>query len=254
MPRRRRQARGCLADRVEARRKSYEAADLEDAIRMFFHAIDEDGSNKLEAHEFAVAQMVVAQLAGEDFDDSAFDNISNWDKTRSGDVTMKEFIPVMRDLCQALPGNRADLVEDIASKASEHINETRRLVGREIRDFFSALDSDETGTLSEDQVQKMAKLAMGLQQELKLEIDTKVPLEQFLSLEAFDKAKDGVVSLSEFIEHFLDFTKKVKLPKKVLVVKLKELAAEARGEWERASLGEVKAAVSGVDAVLSKYA
>lgn len=223
---------------------------------MFFHAIDEDGSGKLEPHEFSVAQVVVAQLAGEDFDESAFDNINVWDKTRSGDITLKEFMPTMRDLCQALPGNRADLVEDIALKASEHIGEMRRLVGREVRNFFKALDHDDTGTLNEDQVQRMAKLAMGLQRELKLQLSSNVPVEEFLSMERFDKAKDGVVSLAEFIEHFLEFTKQLKIPKKELILKLEKLVAEANGEAaeaSRISLGEIKRQVSRVDGVLSKY-
>jgi len=256
MPLRKRTKRGTLADRVEKRRQSYAANELEDAIRMFFHAIDEDGSGKLWPHEFVVAQVIVAQLAGEHFDESAFENINAWDKNHSGNITLKEFVPIMRDLAQALPGNRADVVEDIASKASEHINEMKRFVGREIRAFFKALDVDETGTLNEDQVKRMAQLAIALQQELKLEIDTKVPIEELLSLQRFDKAKDGVVSLSEFIESFLDFTKKLKVPKKELIERLQQLVAEAAGidqVEERADIDEVKRKVTRVDLVLSKY-
>lgn len=223
---------------------------------MFFHAIDEDGSGKLWPHEFVVAQVMVAQLAGEHFDETAFETITAWDKNRSGSITMKEFMPIMRDLAQALPGNRADVVEDIATQASEHINEMKRLVGREIRAFFKALDVDETGSLNEEQVKRMAQLAIALQQELKLEIDTKVPIEDLLSLQRFDKAKDGVVSLSEFIESFLNFTKKMKIPKQELIGRLQQLVAEAEGldqVRERADLDEVKQKVTRVDLVLSKY-
>lgn len=136
MPRRRRRKGGSLCERVDKRRARYEAQDLDKAINMFFHAIDEDGSGKLEPHEFAVAQVVLAQLADEEFNEDAFEDIGNFDKSGDGAVTLKEFIPVMRDLCQALSGSRADLLEDIASKASECITEMRREVGREIREFF----------------------------------------------------------------------------------------------------------------------
>lgn len=195
----------------------------------------------------------MAQLAGEDFDETGFDNIGAFDKNRSGTVTLKEFVPVMRDLCASLPGNRADIVEDLATKASEYINEMRREVGREIRQFFSALDLDKDGALQQDDITKMANLAMALQRELKLDIDTKVPLEEYLSLEAFDKAKDGVVSQSEFIEHFLAFTKKLKIPKRELVSKLRQLVAEASGTWTPADMDQVMREVSGVRSVLDKY-
>ena len=62
-------------ERIAARTARVSAHDLENAIRMFFHAIDENGNGKLEPYEFAVAQSVVAQLAGEDFDEEAFDSI-----------------------------------------------------------------------------------------------------------------------------------------------------------------------------------
>jgi len=214
-------------ERIAARGARVSAHELENAIHMFFHAIDENGNGKLEPHEFAVAQVVVAQLAGEDFDEDAFDSIGAFDKDRSGQVTIKEFTPVMKDLCDALPGNRADIVEDLATKASEHINEMRRSIGREIREFFKALDKDESGTLTEGEMTKMANLAIALQRDLKLDVATKVPIEDYLSLKAFDRAHDGVVSIGEFIEHFLDYTKLLNIPKKDIVLKLKMLVQEA---------------------------
>lgn len=69
-------------------------------------------------------------------------------------------------------------------------------------------------------------------------------------------AEDGVVSLSEFIESFLDFTKKMKIPKQELIGRLQQLVAEAEGldqVRERADLDEVKQKVARVDLVLSKY-
>merc|ERR1719253_1455497 len=175
MPKRRRRRGGTSMERIAARTARVSAHDLENAIRMFFHAIDENGNGKLEPYEFAVAQSVVAQLAGEDFNEEAFDSIGAFDKDHSGHVTLKEFTPVMKDLCEALPGNRADIVEDLATKASEHITEMRRAIGREIREFFKALDKDESGTLTEGEMTKMANLAIALQKELKLDVAMEVP-------------------------------------------------------------------------------
>jgi len=242
MPRRRRKG-GTLCERVEKRRARYEAKDLDKAIQMFFHAIDEDGSGKLEAPEFAVAQVVLAQLADEEFNEDAFGNIGNFDKSGDGAVTVKEFLPVMRDLCQALSGSRADLLEDIADKAAEVITETRREIGREIREFFRALDIDKTGYLEEAEIKIMANLAIALQQEVQPDIALKVPVEEFLSLKAFENglSTDGKISISEFLDHFLDFTKKLKIPKKELVFKLKQLVAEALGKPAEAPVEQTAA-------------
>lgn len=254
MPPRRRRKGGTTHDRIEARRKRYSDQELKQAITMFFHAIDEDSSGKLEPHEFAVAQAVVAELAGEDFDDEVFESINAWDKDRSGSVTLKEFSPVMKDLCDVLQGNRADIVESLAEKATTYINHMRREVGREIREFFVALDADKSGTLNEDQMKKMTNLALQLQRELKLELPGGVPVEQYLSVEKFDSRKDGLVSMGEFIEHFLDFTKLLKIPKKDLIARLKKLVEDAKDEdWEPQDVDGIKREISKIDHVLDKY-
>lgn len=98
--------------------------------------------------------------------------------------------------------------------------------------FFKALDVDKTGYLEEAEIKIMANLAIALQQEVQPDIALKVPVEEFLSLKAFENglSTDGKISMGEFIEHFLDFTKKLKIPKRDLVNKLKQLVAEANGE------------------------
>lgn len=222
--------RTSAGERIQKRREEQEKNRLKYSLEAFFTACDEDGNHFLEAHEFAVAQTVVAELVGgEAFDDDAaarlFDDVKSFDKSGDSKISMKEFVDHLMNLVDIIPKDTDEIVSQLADKAAKVVANTKREVGSEIRRLFRCVDEDNSGYLDESEIITMGELARDLASGLQQELGSKEAVDEFLSLKAFEgkKTTDGKVDLNEFIEHFLNFVHMLKIPKKDIVAKLREM-------------------------------
>jgi len=217
-----------LQAKIEQRRKQYGLTELKKVVKEFFTTVDEDSNGYLESHEFVTAQAVVAELAGDMFHDEkaakAFDSIKPFDKDGNGRVDLKEFTAKMVELFEAMPEN-AKNIRALSACASSVNSVSRRELGREIRQYFVTLDTDGSKTLSTDELVELQNiledLAKGGPNEGK-------DMKELCSLtfdkkKGFDINKDGQLDSMEFVNMLTDRLLKLKVPKKDLVLRLREL-------------------------------
>mmetsp|Transcript_35639 Transcript_35639/g.80515 ORF Transcript_35639/g.80515 Transcript_35639/m.80515 type:complete len:228 (-) Transcript_35639:173-856(-) len=213
-----------LGEKIEARRAKYDKNKLKNAVASLFAACDEDGNGFVEPHEFVIAQAALAELAGDAFDDEAaslmFDGVQQFDKSGDNKISKKEFEAKMLELCEVLPRNGDEIVNELADKASLISSTARREMALQIRNFFRVLDEDRSGFLDSSEMEFMARLAKDLSGQ-----DVE---DEFLEMDKFERKKDGKVELSEFVEHFFAFTKRLKVPKRDIISKLRELQIDAQ--------------------------
>mmetsp|Transcript_82457 Transcript_82457/g.191558 ORF Transcript_82457/g.191558 Transcript_82457/m.191558 type:complete len:233 (+) Transcript_82457:195-893(+) len=213
-----------LADKIEARRQQYASQKLKQAITCFFASCDEDGNGFMEPHEFVIAQTVLAEIAGECFDDEAatgmFENVRLKAFDAGGTcVTKMEFEKEMLELCAVIPRSADTIVTAMAEKAALVVAQMRREVLLEIRKFFKVLDEDRSGYLDKQEMETLANIAQDLAEQAQKDLGSG----EFLTIESFDNSHDGLVELTEFVDHLLDFTKRVKVPKRDIIHRLREL-------------------------------
>uniref|UniRef100_A0A7S4RTF6 EF-hand domain-containing protein n=1 Tax=Alexandrium monilatum TaxID=311494 RepID=A0A7S4RTF6_9DINO len=131
-----------LADKIESRRLRYNNQRLERAILTFFAACDEDDSGFLEAHEFVIAQAVIAEMAGNAFDDDAandmFADVRKFDKSGDNLVSPKEFKQTMMEMCEVIPRNAEEIIQELAQRTATVAMQMRREVVMVLRKFFKA--------------------------------------------------------------------------------------------------------------------
>uniref|UniRef100_A0A7S1RR90 EF-hand domain-containing protein n=1 Tax=Alexandrium catenella TaxID=2925 RepID=A0A7S1RR90_ALECA len=212
-----------LADRIDKRRTTYANQRLSKAIRLFFTSCDEDDSGFLEAHEFVIAQTVIAEIAGAAFDDDAakqmFEDIKTFDKSGDNLVDMQEFEQTMMDLVQVIPRNGDEIVNELANRASFVAAQMRREIAMELRKFFRVLDEDNNGYLDEDELESLTKISMECAKNL---LGSDEAVQTFFSKDSFDTSKNGKVEVNEFVEHLLEFAKAVKIPKREILSRLRD--------------------------------
>jgi len=201
---------------------------LEHGIKGFFYAVDEDCNGFLEKHEFVVAQTVIAELAGDLFDDDTaarhFEEYEAFDKNRDNHVDVDEFTSRMLDLCEVLPQCREEILEELRKRTATVVAHVRRRVGNELRSIFSAVDVDHSGSLNREELANVS----ALWKDLALEgLGSAKAADDFLKFESFDLVQDGKVSVDEFIEHFLDMLKFFKVPKRDVLEKLQNVREAA---------------------------
>uniref|UniRef100_A0A7S4RS37 EF-hand domain-containing protein n=1 Tax=Alexandrium monilatum TaxID=311494 RepID=A0A7S4RS37_9DINO len=215
-----------LADKIESRRLRYNNQRLERAILTFFAACDEDDSGFLEAHEFVIAQAVIAEMAGNAFDDDAandmFADVRKFDKSGDNLVSPKEFKQTMMEMCEVIPRNAEEIIQELAQRTATVAMQMRREVVMVLRKFFKALDLDHSGYLDQDEMvmlvditKECAKQTLGEQ------------AEEFFSLERFDTSRDGKVELEEFVDHLLTWAKGMKVPKRDILARIKDYEVQA---------------------------
>jgi len=215
----------CTADVIEKRRALYAGNKLKAAIETLFVTVDEDANGFLEQYEFAVLQAVVAELASEycytDLHIRAFDDIRAFDTNNDAIVSKKEFTATLMSMCDVIPCGRDELVNKIGKEVSYAVVETKRILGSEIRAFFASCDTNSDGTLDQSEIESMAKIAVSLSPASK---DSQNAMDEFLTLRAFDcQCKKDRVDIGEFIHHFMNFNRILKVPKRDLVEKLRSL-------------------------------
>mmetsp|Transcript_1120 Transcript_1120/g.3098 ORF Transcript_1120/g.3098 Transcript_1120/m.3098 type:complete len:239 (-) Transcript_1120:225-941(-) len=218
-----------LEDKINARREKYGKQKLKRAILSFFASCDEDDSGYLEAHEFVVAQTVIAEIAGDDFDAEAARHMSEEVKKLTGTgghVSPKEFEKTMMDLCEVIPRNADEIINELAEKAAVIVAQVRRELAMELRKFFKAIDADHSGYLDEGEIElivtKAKECAAKDSDNHAAKAFQEVDFQEILSMDALDKSKDGKVEISEFVDKFIELGKKMKVPKRDIIAKLRE--------------------------------
>lgn len=219
-----------LADSIEQRRRQYSENELRKALEGFFAAVDEDGSGYLESHEFVVAQRVVAELAGDNFDhdaaEVAFGSMTPWDKNGDKRVTLEEFTQRFMEICDVITMKREEIVKKLTDGVAMVVSQARRELGREIRRYFVAIDANHDNSLSLEELQKLEQITTDLvnarDNSSQVEASEK---EKGLNLKDLDKDKNGSVDSDEFANHLAERIKMLKLPKVEVVQKLRGLTA-----------------------------
>lgn len=212
-----------LADKIDKRREKYGNQKLTRAIRLFFTSCDEDDSGFLEVHEFVVAQTVIAEIAGDAFDDDAakkmFEDVKTFDKSGDNLVSLEEFEQTIMELVQVIPRNGDEIVNELAHRASLVATTMRRTIAMELRKFFRVLDEDNSGYLDRQEMDHLVEMTKACARK---ELGSADAAEEFLSWESFDTSKNGKVEVGEFVEHLMEFAKVVKIPKRDILTKLQE--------------------------------
>eukprot|EP00933_Yihiella_yeosuensis_P013189 TRINITY_DN12336_c5_g1_i2.p1 TRINITY_DN12336_c5_g1~~TRINITY_DN12336_c5_g1_i2.p1 ORF type:complete len:229 (+),score=57.66 TRINITY_DN12336_c5_g1_i2:25-711(+) len=219
-----------LAASIAKRKQKQSKSDLKHAISEFFHSVDSDGSGYLELHEFVVAQAVVAQIAGEWFDDEqatkAFDDVKKLDKNNDDKISLKEFESMMTELMEVIPKNRDEIVAQMAEKVAQVISMSRRELGREIRQYFSTLDVNRDGFIGIDEIKPLDDMVESLAPK------HMTGALQGLTIKDFEKSKesrkDGQVDINEFVRVFGEKLETLQVPKRELIDKMKAEVAARR--------------------------
>eukprot|EP00747_Dinoflagellata_sp_TGD_P021883 gnl/TRDRNA2_/TRDRNA2_128757_c0_seq1.p1 gnl/TRDRNA2_/TRDRNA2_128757_c0~~gnl/TRDRNA2_/TRDRNA2_128757_c0_seq1.p1 ORF type:complete len:233 (+),score=38.27 gnl/TRDRNA2_/TRDRNA2_128757_c0_seq1:45-743(+) len=215
------------AGRANDKRKSLEKAEFEAAVQQFFLAIDEDDNGYLESHEFVMAQAVIAEMAGEEFDHEEvarqFKSIRPWDTNKDKRVSLSEFTVGLTAMTNVLRAQRTDVVSTMTDQVAVCILHTRKELGKVIKEYFAALDQDHDQLLNAKEMEHVKQIAMSLASRAK----DQAIIKQGLSFEGFDRSGDGRVDPHEFAIRLADVMLEWKVPKRELVEKLREHAATA---------------------------
>lgn len=213
---------------------------LEAGIQGFFYSIDEDSNGFLEKHEFAIAQGVIAELAGSHFNDETatrhFEDYEAFDRNCDKRVDMQEFTTRVLDLCEVLPICREEILEELRKRTFTVVAHMRRKVGMELRSMFTAADLDNSGFLDREQLSKLAALCRDLASEA---LGSAKAAEAFLKFEEFDIDGDGKIDIDDFIEHFLDMMKYYKVPKRQIVDRIHQVREAAEIASKTANAGDI---------------
>lgn len=221
-----------LHQRIESRRRRYSHHRLREAIAHLFVVCDEDGGGLLEPREVALLQEAVAEVASEVSDDAeALRVLSEFkllESSSSDGISLKHFTAVLDNAASGYVAE--ELIKKLSAKAGVLSIGLRRELGRQIRGFFTVLDDGHKGYLDLRDVHVMTMLVTELSKAFGG--DRRSAAEEFLAFEMFDtERKDGKVDFDEFFNHFGDFTKHLRLPKRQVIEALKEVQ-------ERATKGE----------------
>mmetsp|Transcript_69231 Transcript_69231/g.129229 ORF Transcript_69231/g.129229 Transcript_69231/m.129229 type:complete len:293 (+) Transcript_69231:75-953(+) len=216
----------------EQRKERLERNRLNLAIEQFFTAVDEDGNGYLESHEFAVAQALIAGLADASTDEAKLAEISSqtqaFDENDDSRISKQEFENGMLRICSVLKARDNTIINEMAESAAYVVSYSRRELAREVRLFFTSMDADHSGYLDEAEVEEVVRHAHGLvdQQGEAAGETLHDMVEKVMSFGAMDKGQDGKVEIGEFVPAFTAFLRDIKVPKKDLVVKLRQLQRE----------------------------
>mmetsp|Transcript_32674 Transcript_32674/g.74678 ORF Transcript_32674/g.74678 Transcript_32674/m.74678 type:complete len:294 (+) Transcript_32674:65-946(+) len=216
-------------EKEEVSKERYARNRLHLAIEQFFTAVDEDGNGYLESHEFAVAQALIAGLADASADEAKLAEISAqtqaFDEDEDSRITKEEFANGMMRICSVLKARDDTIIKEMAESAAYVVSYSRRELAREVRLFFTSMDADHSGYLDVAEVEQVVHHAHSLVDEQGEATGATVHemVEKVMSFGAMDKGQDGKVEIGEFVPAFTDFLRDIKVPKKNLVVKLREL-------------------------------
>lgn len=223
-----RQKRGkSLNASIQARRKRSERSEFQRAVRSLFENIDEDRTGFIDSHEFVSAQMAIAELAAENFDEETaaweYGDIKAFDEDADSRVTIEEFAKHIVDMTDVVGENRADVLQHFSYVVSRVQMQSRRELAAEMRRYFRAIDQSHDGMLDQNELRQLQELVNSL-------LGAQDSSKPGLDIDQVDKNDDGLVSIDEFIQHFCDKIKAHGLPKKDVVRKFREVRASLERE------------------------
>eukprot|EP00747_Dinoflagellata_sp_TGD_P185274 gnl/TRDRNA2_/TRDRNA2_41728_c0_seq1.p1 gnl/TRDRNA2_/TRDRNA2_41728_c0~~gnl/TRDRNA2_/TRDRNA2_41728_c0_seq1.p1 ORF type:complete len:257 (+),score=98.60 gnl/TRDRNA2_/TRDRNA2_41728_c0_seq1:81-851(+) len=249
---------GKIGKTLEKKKAKYNKNKLDKAIKEFFRAVDEDGSGFLEPHEFVVAQQVIAEMAGADFDEGAsiqaMNDLKKLDKDGDCKISLKEFSEKVTELCEAIMEGRTpeEVILELGDRGAVIVSKQKRELTSVLRQLFTAADTDGSGYMDAEEIAEIGKMiaelsqdhmGKGWGQEMRSSGEFKdwEAVDAFLGdIKAYDKSAnsgkkkasdaqegDGKVEMSEFIEHFAEIVSLIKLPKSMVITRLKAMKGAA---------------------------